>query len=169
VLVTHPGVLIVAQKDLAEEMMKTIQEDVELQQEWLRQDNLIFGGLIAIGIYMVQPFVMAASLDLSAKICVVAFSVAIPLLASLVVINQQETFRHRRSKSFLVPTSKVVAQCCAFVGFVAGFWHILWIAGVGIFVSGVIGMLIHAAAYWRLELDQMRTFRRGQDSGGTRT
>lgn len=56
-------------------------QDPTLVQEWLRQNNLIYGGLIAIGVYMVQPFLTAGSLDLSARICVVAFSVAIPLLA----------------------------------------------------------------------------------------
>ena len=63
-------------------------------QEWLRQNNLIYGGLIAIGVYvyMVQPFLTAGSLDLSARICVVAFSVAIPLLAGLLVLNRQEIF-----------------------------------------------------------------------------
>jgi hypothetical protein len=40
-----------------------------------------------IGLYLVQPFLTAESLDLAAKICVVAFSVAIPLLAALVLLN----------------------------------------------------------------------------------
>jgi hypothetical protein len=65
---------------------------------------------------MVQPFLTAASLDLSATICVVAFSVAIPLLAALVLVNQHEVFRRRVTKSVLVETTRVVAQLCAFVG-----------------------------------------------------
>jgi hypothetical protein len=69
--------------------------------------------LIAIGTVMVQPFLAAASLDLSAKICVVAFSVAIPLLAALVLVNRQETFRRRVAKSVLVELARVVAQTCA--------------------------------------------------------
>ena len=59
-----------------------LRQDPKLEQEWLRQNNLIYGGLIAIGVYLVQPFLTTASLDLSATICVVAFSVAIPLLAA---------------------------------------------------------------------------------------
>jgi hypothetical protein len=51
---------------------------------------------------MVQPFLTAASLDLSAKICVVAFSVAIPLLAVLVLVNRQEAFRRRLTRSVLL-------------------------------------------------------------------
>jgi hypothetical protein len=74
--------------------MVTVKEDAEWlrrdpkqEQEWLRQLSLIYSGLIVIGVYMVQPFLTAASLDLSAKICVVTFSVAIPLLAALVIVN----------------------------------------------------------------------------------
>ena len=51
---------------------------------------MIYVGLIGIGVYMVQPFLTAASLDLSAKTCVVAFSVSIPLLAALAIVNLQE-------------------------------------------------------------------------------
>jgi hypothetical protein len=39
---------------------------------------------------MVQPFLTAPSLDASAKICIVAFAVAIPLIAALVMVNRQE-------------------------------------------------------------------------------
>jgi hypothetical protein len=41
-------------------------------------------------VVLVQPFLTAPSLDRSATICVVAFSVAIPLLAALVLVNRQE-------------------------------------------------------------------------------
>ena len=103
--------------------------DPAQEQEWLRQNNLIYGGLIGIGVVLVQPFLTAASLDLSATICVVAFSVAIPLLAALVLVNRQEVFRRRVTRSVTVEIARVVAQLCAAAGVVAGFWHIRWIAG----------------------------------------
>jgi hypothetical protein len=106
-------------------------QDPEQEQEWLRQLSLIYSGLIGIGVVMVAPFLTAASLDLSAMVCVVAFSVAIPILAALVVLNRQEAFRRRMTKSFFVEAARAVAQGCAFVGVVAGFWHITWIAGGG--------------------------------------
>jgi len=53
-------------------------------------------------VYVVQPFLTAASLDPSARICVVAFSVAIPLLAALVLVNRRELSRHRATRSRLV-------------------------------------------------------------------
>ena len=97
-----------------------------------------------------EPFLTAASLDLPAKISVVAFSVAIPLLAGPVLVNRQEAFR-RRSKSGIVNATQVIAQMCAFVGLVAGFWHILWIAGAGILAAGLTGVLVHSVGYERLE------------------
>jgi hypothetical protein len=141
-------------------------QDPKLVQEWLRQNNLIYGGLIAIGVYMVQPFLTATSLDLTARICVVAFSVAIPLLAALVVINRQEVFRGRYTNSLAVETTRVVAQLCAFVGVVAGFWHILWVAGVGVLAAGLVAVAVHSAAYVRLEQDPPPTPPAPEDPGG---
>lgn len=82
----------------AEEDARWIQrqtEEPEQQQEWLRQNSVIYGGLIVTGLILVQPFLTATSLDLSAKISVVAFSVAIPMLAGPVLLNKEETFRRR--------------------------------------------------------------------------
>jgi hypothetical protein len=121
------------------------------QREWIRQNNVIYGGLIAIGLVLVQPFLTATSLDWSAKICVIAFSVAIPLLAALVLVNRQESFRRRVTDSLVVRVTRSIAQLLAFVGVVAGFWHIMWLAGVGILVSGFAAMMVHSAGFYRLE------------------
>src|SRR5947207_5281273 len=98
----------------------------EQQREWIRQNNVIYGGLIAVGLILVQPFLTVTALDWSAKICVVAFSVAIPLLAALVLVNRQEDFRRRATDSLVVRVTQSIAQLLAFVGVVAGFWHITW-------------------------------------------
>jgi hypothetical protein len=145
-----------------------LRQDPEQEQEWLRQLSLIYGGLILIGLYMVQPFLTATSLDLSAKICVIAFSVAIPLLAALVVLNRQEAFRRRVSKSVVATIARVVAQDLAFVGVVAGFWHIYWIAGVGMLAGGIVGVGVHSAGYWRLEREQKPTPQEGDEPGDTK-
>jgi hypothetical protein len=139
-------------QDQAEWITQHVTQDPELQQEWIRQDNLAYGGLIAIGLVLVQPFVGGASPDISGLICVVAFAVAIPLLAALVLVNRQETVRHRRTSSRTVVVAKATAQGAAFVGLVAGFWHIHWIAGVGVLVSAFVAMGVHSAGFTRLEL-----------------
>jgi hypothetical protein len=141
-------------QDEAEWLAQHVTKDPELQQEWIRQDNLAYGGLIAIGIVLVQPFVAGASLDTSGMICAVAFAIAIPLLAALVLVNQQETFRRRRTSSRIVAVARATAQASAFVGVVAGFWHIHWIAGVGVLVSALVAVGVQSAGITRLELGE---------------
>lgn len=126
----------------------------EMKEEGIRQLGLIYGGLILIGVYMVQPFLTAPSLDASAKVSVIAFAVSIPLLAALVMVNRQEAFRRRRTTSITVKVAHAIAQTAAFIGIVAGFWHITWIAGVTFLAAGFVAMLAHSAGYMRVEMPQ---------------
>jgi cation transport ATPase len=123
----------------------------ESKHEGLRQLGVIYGGLILIGLYIVQPFLVAPSLDASATLSVIAFAVAIPLLAALILVNRQEIFRGRRTTSLTVTVAQSVAQLASFVGIVAGFWHITWIAGVTFLIAGLVGIWVHSAGWWRVE------------------
>jgi cation transport ATPase len=122
-----------------------------MAREALGQRGLIYGGLILIGIYWVEPFLTARSLDASAKMCIVAFAVAIPLLAALVMVNRQEAFRGRGTTSVTVTIAHAVALLAAFVGIVAGFWHIAWIAGATFLAAAFVAVGIHSAGFWRVE------------------
>jgi O-antigen/teichoic acid export membrane protein len=127
--------------------------DQAQEREWLDQSALTYGALIGTAVLMVQPFLTAPSLDLASTISVIAFSVAIPLLSALILVSRQETFHGRRTKSILVIVSQAVGQGAAMIGLVAAFWHIHWIAGVGLLVSGFVAIAIHSAGFWQLELD----------------
>ena len=48
----------------------------------------------------------------------------------------QGAWLERAADSVLVRVTQSAALLLAFAGVVAGFWHIMWIAGVGILVSG---------------------------------
>lgn len=76
---------------------------------------------------------------------------AIPLLAALVLVNRQEVFRGRRTASVTVTVAQSIAQQAAFVGIVAGFWHIMWMPGVTVLVAGVVAVGVHSAGFWRVE------------------
>jgi hypothetical protein len=132
----------------------TMKEDWTQKEEWLQQDNLIYAGLIGIGVVLMPPFIAAASLDLPSKICVVAFSLAIPLLAVLVMLTQVQSLHHYATYPGYLVIAKTVGQVSAFVGVVAAFWHVLWIAGVVVLVSGIAGLGLYATYYKRLERDQ---------------
>ena len=127
------------------EHLVAILQDPRHEREWIRQNNLIYGGLIGVGVVMVQPFLATPSTELPARVCVVAFSIAIPLLAALLLLNEQEAFERHATRSLITNVAKAVAQLLAFVGVVAGFWHIWWIAGLGVVISGAVGLAVHSA------------------------
>ncbi len=127
--------------------------DPAAQAEWIRQSNLAYGGLVAVALVMVQPFLTETSLDLSATVCVIAFAVSIPLLAALLVLNRQEEFRHRTTGSRVVAVAKAVAQAAAFVGITAGFWHISFVAGIVFLATGIVAVGVHSSGYVNLEYD----------------
>jgi fatty acid desaturase len=144
----------------AEAEARRIQQEVEdatadpaAQEEWIRQSNLIYGGLAAAGLVVVQPFLTSSPLNLSAKICVIAFAVSIPLLAALLVLNRQEAFRHRATGSRLVSVAKAIAQGSAFVGIAAAFWHISMLAGIVFVLAGFFAVGVHSSGYIHLEYD----------------
>lgn len=144
----------------AEAEAERIQAEVEdatadpaAQEEWIRQSNLIYGGLAAAGLVVVQPFLTTKPLDLPATICVIAFAVSIPLLAALLVLNRQEEFRHRVTGSRLVGFAKAIAQGSAFVGITAAFWHISLAAGIVFLLVGFFAVGVHSSGYMHLEYD----------------
>jgi amino acid transporter len=127
--------------------------DPAAQEEWIRQSNLTYGGLVAAGLVVVQPFLTESSLDPSALVCVIAFAVSIPLLAALLVLNRQEAFRRRASKSPSVEVAKAVAQGSAFAGLTAAFWHMSLVAGIVFLAMGFIALGVHSSGFVQLEYD----------------
>lgn len=127
--------------------------DPAAQQEWIRQSNLIYGGLAGVGLVVVQPFLTEPSLDTSALVCVIAFAISTPLLAALLVLNWQEAFRRRASRSAFVEVAKSIAQGAAFVGITAAFWHMSIVAGIVFLAMGVVALGVHSSGYVRLEYD----------------
>ena len=75
---------------------------------------------------------------------------AIPLLAALIMLNEEETFRRRLAMSRFVEVAKAAAQLLAFVGVVAACWHILWIAGVGVLAASAVGLAVHSVGFTNL-------------------
>ncbi|NNH71459.1 hypothetical protein HLB23_16580 [Nocardia uniformis] len=108
----------------------------EEKAAWVRQDNLIYGGLIAIGTVIVQPFLTAPSMDLTAMIAVVAFAIALPHLGVLVLISDWPNPEGYPILRFLPATAKALGLSFSMIGVGAAFWHISWIAGVAVVASG---------------------------------
>lgn len=128
-----------------------------LADEWIRQNTLIYGGLIGIGVVLVQPYIGGEDPPVLGLVAVVAFAIAIPLLAVLMLLGSQEAYRHRVSRSKAVSIARGAAMAAACLGTVAAFWQISWIAGVAILVSGAVAIGVQSAGYVKLEPAMMQT------------
>ncbi|WP_020386825.1 hypothetical protein [Kribbella catacumbae] len=142
-----------AEAERIRQEVKDAAADPVVQEEWIRQSNLIYGGLVGAGLVVVQPFLTEDSLDPSAMVCVIAIAVSIPLLAALLMLNRQEAFRRRVSKSLAVEVAKSVAQGSAYVGITAGFWHMSMVAGIVFLAVGAVALGVHSSGYTQLEYD----------------
>ncbi|WP_067548251.1 hypothetical protein [Nocardia crassostreae] len=104
---------------------------------WVRQERLMYGGLIAIGTVIIQPFLTSGSLDLTAMIAVVAFAVALPHLGVMVLIEDWTMPDIYPKLRFMQQAAKSLALGGSTLGVVAAFWHISWIAGLVMLISGI--------------------------------
>ncbi|MEC3913464.1 hypothetical protein [Nocardia sp. CDC160] len=109
----------------------------EERAAWVRQDRLTYGGLIAIGTVILQAFLTASSMGVAAMIAVIAWAVALPHLAVLVLIEDWPSPKGYPVLGVLASMAKSLGLGGACVGVGAAFWHISWIAGVVILVSGL--------------------------------
>ena len=120
------------------------------QNSWAQQNDLIYLGFIGIGIVLVQPFLTSGPLDTAATICVVSFALALPLLAILVMVNQLEGATGTYTYSRLIGIVKGVGILGGCAGVVSAFWHMHWLAGVGILAGGVAGLTVYSATYRKI-------------------
>lgn len=106
-------------------------------------DDLVFGGLIAISLIIMQDFIASRIPDISALISVLAFATSIPLLATSVLVelilrNYKNVIHH----SFYVHFVRTGGIFGNIIGIDAAFWHISYIAGVVFLISGSVGILV---------------------------
>ena len=121
-------------------------QEFEPQEKWLRQSSLILAGLIGIGVVIVQALISVNATDPPATIALLAFAIALPLLGTLVILNVVLAgYRHASIPVYLT-FAYYVGEGSACVGVIAAFWHVSWIAGVLVVISGLVGLAI-AAAY----------------------
>jgi len=124
-----------------------------LRPEWIRTETVINAGLIIAGIYIVQSLLASSFEDTAARISIVAWAVAIPLLAALGMLNvAQESYRYASYPLYLL-IARGIAQASAAVGVASAFWHLWMPAGVVLIVSGVAAVALYAAYARRLEND----------------
>ena len=124
-----------------------------VKPEWIRTEAVVNAGLIVIGIYMVQSLLASSFVDTVARLSIVAWAVAIPLLAALGMLNvAQEAYRYASYPPYLL-IARAIAQGSAAVGVVSAFWHIWMPAGIVLIVSAGAALGLYATYRRRLEKD----------------
>ncbi|WP_448808916.1 hypothetical protein [Agromyces bauzanensis] len=130
---------------------QALRREPGLADEWLKQNDLMYGGLVGICVVLAQPLITDAAPSPLGLASVILFAIAIPLLAGLILLNRQETYRHRLAKSRAVTVARSLAVGTAFAGIVTTFWGVSWIAGAALLVSAIVAMLVHSAGYTSVE------------------
>ena len=124
-----------------------------LRPEWIRTEAVVNAGLIVVGIYIVQSLLASSFVDIAARMSIVAWAVAIPLLAALAMLNvAQEAYRYASYPPYLL-IARAIAQGSAAVGVVSAFWHIWMPAGIVLIVSAGAALGLYATYRRRLEKD----------------
>ena len=109
--------------------------------------------LIVLGVYTLQAFISTTVTDIAGRVSIVAWALAIPLLAFLALLNRsQEAFRFGSLPSYLV-VARGIAPGAAVVGFGAAVWHLWMPASLVLIASGLVGMILYRVYYGRLERD----------------
>lgn len=120
-------------------------------RDWIGEANIMYGGLSGLGLIMIQPFMYRGEFTgTAAKVCVISFAISTPIFASLLLLNHEEEFKARISKSKIVMLCKGLAQIAAVTGFVAGFWHINPLVGKIALASCILALCAHTAGYGTL-------------------
>ena len=129
----------------------------ELKEEMIRESNGILAGLIGISVVIMQALIAINATDPAAVIALLAFAIALPMMGMLVMLNVLLVRYRYASFPVYITVAYVMGEGSAVVGVVAAFWHVSWVAGVLIVVSGLVGLGIYFAYSRQLQKDNAPT------------
>lgn len=129
-----------------------------------KQNTLRYGGLIAIGVVILQGFLTADPLTVSGKISVVAFAISLPLLAVLIMLDELQSADKAVSRSITDETAKGLALLSSLIGVIAAFWRIDWFAGVAVIAAGIVALGVYGAHFSGSTFTQAALRRRQRQS-----
>ena len=111
------------------------------------QSSVWSGGLIAIGVVILQVFLSLNKLDSAAYISIYAFALAIPILACNILVNfarRRNTKDARKEKaSFREILFYLVGILASLVGITAAFLHINLVAATLFSLSALIALAVY--------------------------
>ncbi len=127
--------------------------------------DVSIAGLAAVSLITLQVMLSLGTYDLVAKISLIAFSVALPMLASTFInLMLIRTSKHMQ-RPRLALWFWITAITSTLIGVDAAFWHASWIAGGMFVVMSLIGLLF----YRSFERSVARSLAREQREGRANT
>ncbi len=100
-----------------------------------------------------QALIAINATDPPAVIALLAFAIALPMMGTLVMLKVVLARYRYASFPGYITFAYFVGEGGAAVGVVAAFWHVSWVAGVLIVVSGLAGLGIYFAYSKQLQAD----------------
>ena len=125
----------------------------EVKPEWTQEALVVYGGLIAVGVVVLQALIPAQALDLPSLISILSFAIAMPFLAIMILVNHAQASYKYASYPWYLTLAILLGQGGAFIGVFAAFWHISWIAAVLLVISGAVALVVYVLYSKRLERD----------------
>ena len=126
-----------------------------VHSEWVNQATLINVGFLVLCIYLVSTLIGTGASDIASRIALVAFVIAMPLLAVLTMLTELQRVRRYASYPWYFVMAGGIGQGTAVIGFGAALWHVWFVATIVVLVSGLAGLFLYRAYYRRLEKDNL--------------
>jgi hypothetical protein len=124
-----------------------------VKPEWIRADTAINAGFIVVGVYIVQALIGTGVADPATRLSIIAWAVAIPLLAALAMLNLVREWYRYTSYPLYWSIAWIFAHGAALVGLVAAIWHVWFPAAIVLMISGAAGFAVYQISVRRLERD----------------
>jgi hypothetical protein len=110
--------------------------------------DLWSGGLIAIGLIILQDFLNVSAPDRAAYTSIFAFAIAIPILTCNLLTNFARKESTKKAPDYEI-LFYIIGVLAAFVGITAAFWHACWIAAIIFTASSVLACAVYLLASYR--------------------
>jgi O-antigen/teichoic acid export membrane protein len=123
----------------------------QLPRTAIQESRLLLVGLIGISVVIVQALIVIGPKDPAGVIALFAFAVSLPVLGALAIVDLVfERYRYASFPAYL-NVAYFIGENGAAVGVVAAFWHVSWVAGVLVLISGAFGLTVYLFYSRRLE------------------
>jgi O-antigen/teichoic acid export membrane protein len=133
-----------------------------VETEWISQATLMNVGLIVLGVYVLSALITVGATDVASRIAIVAWGVAMPLLAFISLITELQRNRRYVSYPLYFALAQTVGQGAAVIGFGATLWHVWYPAALAFAASSIAGLFLYQAYRRRLYRDNQPEPKHGE-------